>query len=246
MRLEETKLEEKMKDLTFKQGHYSISYDEKSKGYCVSTGHGEILTSKALVELCEGILSFLDTYTDEEIEEANKQNEEVWYANMYTDNDHLSKPYHTCHFKKNGHVREGLVYVYQDKASGHVRAVKTTEQTYENSVRNKQNSSYEGITVLNKIHTKHQNLLWEFFNMKAEHIRNHPEFVTEENYFADLNHWIATKVTITKYKCKKCKDVMSSLERTSYIRCSTCLSNFCSEDCWEHHECKSKTAAVHT
>jgi hypothetical protein len=135
---------------------------------------------------------------------------------------------------------EGIVYVFKDNASGHVRAVKTTEKSYGNSVKSKQSSSFEGIKILYKTTTKHQNLLSEFLNINAKRIRNDPEYVMNEEYLDDLNKWIKTEVKITRYKCKNCKDIISSLEDSSYIRCSICFSNFCTIDCWNNHSCKTK------
>jgi hypothetical protein len=229
-----------MKDSAFKPNVYSISYDDKSDGYVVSTGQGVMLKSEALLELCQGILKFMDTYSDEDIEKTNIKNQEAWFTSMYTGYDPLDDPYHTCHFKKNAHLKEGIVYVFQDRASGHVRAVKTTEKSYESSIRSKQTASFEGIKILYKTTTKHQNLLSEFLNVKAEHIRNNQEYLLNEEYLDDLNKWINTDVKVTRYKCKNCKDIISSLETNSYTRCSKCYSNFCSVDCWNEHVCNGK------
>lgn len=234
------KQEATMADSKFKPDIYSISYNEKSNGYVVSHGHGTMLTSEALLDLCQGILNFINTYTDEDIEKENERNSEEWYSSLYSESNYLDEPYHVCHFKKNAHLKEGIVYVFQDKASGHVRSVKTTEKSYENSVKNKQSSSFEGIKILYKTNTKHQNLLSEFFNSNAEHIRNNPDYVSNEEYREDFMKWILSDVKITRYKCKSCKDTINSLENRSYIRCSKCFSNFCSVDCWDEHICTAK------
>ena len=229
-----------MKNPAFKSDIYSISFDEKSNGYIVSFVDGNILSSKELIELCQGILKFINTYTDEEIERENKKRQEEWFASMYTDNNPLDDPYHICYFKKNAHLKEGIVYVFQDKASGHVRAIKTTEKSYESSMRSKQSSSFEGIKILYKTSTKHQNLLSEFLNIHAERIRNNPQYVMDEEYLDDMNKWIKNEVKVTRYKCKNCKNIINSMEDRSYIRCSKCFSNFCTVNCWNEHTCSPR------
>lgn len=51
--------------------------------------------------------------------------------------------------------KEGIVYLFKDIDSGYVRAVKTTENSDESSVKSKQSSSFEGIKNLYKTATKH-------------------------------------------------------------------------------------------
>ncbi len=234
-------LEAPMKNSNFKPDIYSISYDEKSNGYIVSVVNGNILSSKELVDLCQGVLNFINTYTDQDIESLNKKRNEEWFATTYTEYNPLDNPYHICYFKKNAHLKEGIVYVFQDIASGHVRAVKTSKKSYESSVKSKQSSSFEGIKILYKTATKHQNLLSDFLNIHAERIRDNPEYVSNEMYLDDLNKWIKREIKVTQYKCKNCKDIINSLEDSSYIRCSKCFSNFCTVDCWNNHICTHKS-----
>lgn len=83
-----------MKESKFISDIYSVRFDEKSDGYAVSIAQDGILKSKALIELSERIIKFMDTYTDEDIEKINRKEEEEWYASMYNDYNHLNEPYH--------------------------------------------------------------------------------------------------------------------------------------------------------